>query len=251
MENGQLETEISQGIGTLTFSHPKGNSLPGALLREIANAIAALEEDDSVRVIVLQSAGEKAFCGGASFDEFLAISDLDSSKQFFGGFARVIKAIKHCPKIVIGRIQGKAVGGGVGVACACDYALATKDAAIRLSELALGIGPFIIGPAVERRVGTTAFSHMGIDADWRSAEWALNNGVYASLHDDIAALDAAVKERAEKLAASSPEAMQQLKAVSWEGTDHWDALLDARVEITAKLALNDFAQGIVAKLKNK
>lgn len=246
MEQGNVSTSIENGIGTITFGHPRGNSLPGALLRGIAAAVERCGGDDAVRVVVLRSEGEKVFCGGASFDEFQAAKNLDQAKHFFSGFAVLIMAIRHCPKFVIGRVQGKAVGGGVGVVAACDYVLATEAASIRLSELAIGIGPFVIGPAVQRKVGLAAFSELAIDAEWRDAAWARAHGLYARLFPDISALDAGVAEFAAKLAGCHGEAMRRLKAVLWEGTEQWGDLLPKRYTDTSELALTDFVQQKIA-----
>lgn len=250
MEQGNSSIEIDSGIGIVQFSHPKGNSLPGILLRQIASQIDTLGENPGVKVVLLRSDGEKTFCGGASFDEFLAISDIESSTNFFSGFAKVILAIRRCPKFVVARVQGKAVGGGVGVAAACDYAMATDAASIRLSELALGIGPFIIGPIVQRKLGVAAFSALSIGADWRDASWAARHGLYANVYNSVAELDSEVKAFCEKLTSANPDAMAALKRVLWEGTENWEELLFSRVAITAKLALSDFAKNIVTNLKN-
>lgn len=248
-ENGSLEFEASSGIGSITFGHPKGNSLPGALLSKIASQIEAYSQDDDVRVILLKSVGEKAFCAGASFAEFLAVSNLDESKAFFGGFAKVITAIRKSPKIVVSRVQGKVVGGGVGIVSASDYAIATEAAAAKLSEIALGIGPFIIGPAVERKIGLNNFAAMGIDADWREASWCAEVGLYSKVVADIPALDSAVSEMLAKLAGFNPAAMANLKQVLWQGTESWDSLLAERVGITAELALTDFVQSTIQGLQ--
>ena len=248
-EAGSVRLEVQGGIATITFEHPKSNSLPGALLRSMVTRLDEAGENQDVRVVVIQSLGEKAFCAGASFDEFLSISTLDESKAFFSGFANVIRAIRRCPKFVVARVQGKVVGGGVGLVSACDYALATTEAHMKLSEIAIGIGPFIIGPAVERKVGTPKFSAMAIDAEWRSAEWCKDAGVYAELANSIPELDNAVEKFIEKLSGYNPEACTHLKRVLWEGTEHWDKLLDERLEVTAQLVLSDFAQAKVEEFK--
>lgn len=250
-ELGTVTSTVTNGIGTICFFHPRSNSLPGALLRKIAAAVDEAGANAAVKVIVLKSEGDKAFCGGASFDELCAVKNLDEAKYFFSGFATLILAMRRCPKFVICRVQGKAAGGGVGVAAAADYTLATKSASARLSELALGIGPFIIGPAVERRIGPAAFGEMAIDADWRDAAWAKARGLYVEIFDTTAELDAAVDAMAQKLAGYHEDAMRKLKAVLWEGTDHWPELLPARAGITSELALTDFVQNTVAALQGR
>lgn len=251
MDAGTVHTVIADGIGTVTFSHPRGNSLPGQLLRALAGAIDQLAASAAVRVLVLESGGEKTFCAGASFDELLSVKNLEQSRTFFSGFALVILAMRRCPKFIIARVQGKAVGGGVGLIAAADYVLASDAAAVRLSELALGIGPFVIGPAVERKIGAAAFGEMAIDADWRSAEWARARGLFAQTYPSVVALDEAVRQLATRLAAFHPEAMRQLKAVLWEGTEQWEQLLAERYQITASLALTEFVQGAIAAANRK
>src|SRR3984957_8460999 len=208
MSNGKVETVIKNGIATVQFMHPQSNSLPGTLLMSLAAEIGKAGNNNDAKVIVLKSEGEKTFCAGASFDELISISDLATGKKFFSGFAAVINAMRKAPKFVIARVQGKAVGGGVGLASAADYTLATEAASVKLSELNVGIGPFVVGPAVERKIGTSAFSSLAIDATmWRDAEWARKRGLYAELHSQLAEMDESVDRLARTLAHSSPEAM--------------------------------------------
>lgn len=248
-EQGSVTVEFSDGIGIVTFFNPQGNSLPGALLRDLAKTVEETGIDSRVRVMVLTSAGDRTFCGGASFDELMAIENFDQGREFFMGFARLILAMRRCPVFIIARVQGKAVGGGVGIAAAADYALATANSAAKLSELALGIGPFVVGPAVERRIGPGPFAAMSIDHDWRDAAWCAAHGLYAGVHPDIAELDHAVNALATKLAACSPDAMRELKRVTWEGTEHWDQLLPARAAISGNLVLSEFTRAYIAKFR--
>ena len=249
---GQIETSISEGIATITFSHPAHNSLPGRLLAQLKEAIEQAGQDDEIRVIILRSGGDRTFCAGASFDELMAIQDEVTGKEFFLGFARVINAIRKCPKFVLGRVQGKAIGGGVGLASATDYCVATRFAGIKLSELAIGIGPFVVGPAVARKMGQSAFQQLAIDATaLQSAEWAREKGLYTAVFDDATAMDEYLQTLAGKLAGSSPAAMKELKRVSWEGTEHWDELLDTRAAISGELVLSDFTRNAIAAFKNK
>jgi methylglutaconyl-CoA hydratase len=252
MENGFVKSETADGICTVVFFHPQSNSLPGLILNQLAEAITTAGQNPEARVILLKSEGDKAFCAGASFDELIAINDLEGGTRFFSGFAKVINAIRKAPKFVIARVQGKAVGGGVGIACAADYTLATTDAAVKLSELAVGIGPFVVGPAVERKIGTAAFTQLSINAtEWQSASWAMQKGMYASLHENTEALDLAVLELANRLKASNPEAMAMLKNIFWEGTEHWDDLLLKRAGMSGKLVLSDFTINAISKFKKK
>lgn len=250
--DGYVRSEIEQGIATIEFYHPASNSLPAAILEDLAKTINDIGIDEHVRVIVLKSHGERAFCAGASFDELMAIKNEAEGKKFFSGFAHVINAMRKCHKLIIGRIQGKAVGGGVGLAAAVDYAIATEEASIKLSELAVGIGPFVVGPAVERKVGVSCFSQLAIDATgWRSAEWAKKHGLYAEVHKNLEDLDQAVKHLAERLAHSSPEAMSQLKKIFWHGTEHWDTVLADRAAISGKLVLSSFTRNAINQFKAK
>lgn len=251
-ENGAITVEIKNNIGTIEFYHPKGNSLPGDLLRELANKITEVGNNTNAHVIVLKSKGDGAFCGGASFDELVAIDNADEGKRFFMGFALVLNAMRTCPKLIIVRVQGKAVGGAVGVAAAGDYTFAHESSSVKLSELALGIGPFVVGPAVQRKIGASAFSTLSVDAsNWYSAEWAREKGLYAKVLNTQEELDRSVDEMAHNLANSSPTAMKELKTVLWKSTDHWDSLLEQRAEISGELVLSDYTKNFIAEFKNK
>lgn len=230
MTEGSVESTIIDQVAEITFFHPQSNSLPGALLRKLAATIEEAGANEAAKVIVLRSKGEKAFCAGASFDELISINSEAQGKDFFSGFASVINAMRKAPKFVLARVQGKAVGGGVGLACSADYTLAHVSASVKLSELAVGIGPFVVGPAVERKIGTGAFTQLTVNAtDWQSADWAKEKGMFASLHDNIEELDGAINKLAQQLAASNPEAMKMLKQIFWKGTEGWDTLLMERL----------------------
>lgn len=247
-----VRSEIKDGIGTITFFHPQSNSMPGTQLRNLASEIEKLGKDDAVKVIVLKSEGEKAFCAGASFDELIAIKDLETGKKFFSGFAMVINAMRKAPKFVIARVQGKAVGGGVGIAASADYTMATEAAAVKLSELAVGIGPFVVGPAVERKVGTSAFCQLTINAtEWQSAAWAKEKGLYAEIFSAAADMDKSIEALAQRLATSNPEAMAMLKKIMWEGTENWDDLLMQRAGMSGQLVLSDFTVNAITKFKSR
>jgi len=249
---GYVNQTIDQGIATVEFYHPASNSLPAAILGKLAHTINDLGTDERVKVIVLRSAGEKAFCAGASFDELAAISDEAGGLSFFSGFANVINAMRKCHKLIIGRVQGKAVGGGVGLIAACDYAIATEYASVKLSELAVGIGPFVVGPVVERKTGPAHFAQLAIDAtEWRSAEWAKKHGLYAELHNDADEVDDAVCKLSDRLSHSSPEAMRELKKIFWKGTEHWDTLLMERAAISGRLVLSEFTTNAIRTFKSK
>ena len=247
---GSLLTKIENKIATITFGHPSSNSFPRELLNRLTNEFITLSSNSAVSVIVIQSEGLGAFCAGASFDELLAVSDEAAGTQFFSGFAHLINAMRSCSKLIVGRIHGKAVGGGVGIASACDYTLATKNASIKLSELAIGIGPFVIEPAVSRKIGRTAMAEMTLAAhDWKTADWAAAKGLYANTFETIAELDSAIADFSATLASYNPEALFEMKKVLWEGTRHWDTLLLERAAISGKLVLSDFTRKALSKFK--
>ena len=248
--DGFVNAEVADGICTVTFFHPASNSLPGSILSKLAKTIYTAGGDKDTRVIVLKSSGERAFCAGASFDELLALKNETEGLEFFSGFANVINAIRTCPKFVIGRVQGKAVGGGVGLAAAVDHCFATKHASVKLSELAIGIGPFVVGPAIERKVGTSGFSQLSIDAtSWKTASWAAQYGLYADVFESTEEMDGAVNRLATQLASSSPEAMKELKKVLWKGTDDWDDKLKDLAQISGRLILGDFSKEAINSFK--
>lgn len=249
---GYVNHEIEHGIATIEFFHPSSNALPAAILTDLAKTINDIGIDNRVTVIVLRSAGEGAFCAGASFDELMAITNEAEGKRFFSGFAHVINAMRKCHKLIIGRVQGKAVGGGVGLIAATDYAIASDASSVKLSELAVGIGPFVVGPAVERKVGVSGLSQLSIDATgWRSAEWAKRHGLYSEIHKTVQEVDDSVNSLAERLSHSSPQAMAQLKKVLWHGTENWDVLLSERAAISGHLVLSDFTKNAINKFKSK
>ena len=247
-----VQTEVDdRGVGTITFAHPASNSLPGHLLRKLAESISAAGTSDEIKVVVLRSAGDRAFCAGASFDELVAIQNEQEGLDFFSGFAMVINAIRTCPKFVVGRVQGKAVGGGVGLASAVDICYATSYASVKLSELTVGIGPFVVGPAVERKIGTSAMGMLAIDAkSWKDARWAAQQGMYTEVFDNASDMDNAIDALTTDLASSNPEAMSELKRVLWEGTEHWDDLLMERAAVSGRLVLSSFTKDAIARFKS-
>jgi len=252
MEQGHVISTIENQIGIIEFGHPFSNSLPGNILNKLASTITELSKNENCKVILLKSAGDRAFCAGASFDELVSIKDLEEGRIFFSGFAKVINACRTSQKIIVARIQGKAVGGGVGIAASADYAFATKHSAVKLSELAIGIGPFVVGPAVQRKIGLSAMSELAIDAtQWRSAEWAQNKGLYSSVSESSEIMDEKINELIQKLANSNPDAMRELKEIFWAGTEDWDELLASRAEISGGLVLSEFTRNAIHAFKKK
>ena len=251
MNNGFVNSELKNNISTITFGTPKSNSLPGEILEKLAQTILDEGSKKEVKAILLKSEGDKSFCAGASFDELLEIEELEKSKIFFGGFAKVLNAMRSCGKLVIVRVQGKTTGGGVGIACAADYCFATKDSALALTELNLGIGPFVIGPFVERKVVKSAYSAMSIDADFRSADWCEKHDVYHSVSENIEIMDAEINAFMEKLSTRSSDALALIKKVSWEGTEHFEQLMPERILMSASLILEDSAKENIGKIKER
>lgn len=251
MPEAFVNIEINKGVGEITFFHPSHNSLPGYILEKLASTIEEAGNNPEVKVIILKSGGDRTFCAGASFTELVAIDNFKDGKKFFMGFANIINACRKCPKIIIGRVQGKAVGGGVGLAAATDYCFATKYASIKLSELAVGIGPFVVGPAVEKKIGASNFQKLAINAtEFQSAYWADEQGLFHEVFESVDQMDEAIVTLTTKLTASSQEAQQMIKKVIWENEDHWDGLLEARAEMSGRLVLSSHTKKVLAKYNN-
>ena len=249
--SGSIFTHIDHYIATVTFSHPKSNSFPSDLLQKLVDTFNRLSEDDNVKLIILQSEGDKAFCAGASFDELLAVTTLEEGKTFFSGFATLINSMRKCSKLIIGRAQGKSVGGGLGILAACDYVFATEAADIKLSELSIGLGPFVIAPALERKMGISALSELSLNAkSWKTAYWAEKKGLFNTVFENKRDLDNGIDILTHQLSQYNPEALLDMKKIFWEGTDHWDELLIQRAEISGKLALSDFTKKALANFRS-
>ncbi|MCB0819711.1 MAG: enoyl-CoA hydratase/isomerase family protein [Bacteroidetes bacterium] len=252
MSDAYVKDSLVSGVATIEFFHPEQNSLPGELLSQLAATIERVGQSPDVKVIILKSGGDRTFCAGASFRELVSIGNSSEGKQFFSGFANVINAMRKCPVFIIGRVQGKAVGGGVGLAAATDYCMATKFASVKLSELNVGIGPFVVSPAIERKIGVSATSQIAIDANsFYDASWAMSKGLYTSIYDSAEELDSAVQTFAAHLCTYNPEAMREMKKVFWRGTDDWDILLAERAAISGRLVLSDFTRNTLARFKEK
>jgi methylglutaconyl-CoA hydratase len=252
VKDGYVKSEVHNGIANVEFFHPQSNALPSRILEELAKEIHSISHDEDARVVILRSSGDKAFCAGASFEELAAIKTAEEGLAFFSGFAHLINEMRKCPKMIIGRIHGKCVGGGIGIAAAVDYCIAVDKAEIRLSELALGIGPFVVGPPVERKIGISAFSQVALDATlWRSADWAKRKGLFAEVHETIENMDDSIQRLASALSHSNPVAMAEMKKIFWKGTEHWDTLLFERAAISGRLVLSEFTQNAIAKFKQK
>ncbi len=251
-EKGRVTTVVEEGVGTVVFYHPAHNALPGEILAELAQSILDLGRREDIKIILLKSGGARSFCAGASFDELISIANEEEGKRFFMGFANVINACRSCGKIVVGRVQGKAVGGGVGLASAVDYCMATKYASVKLSELAIGIGPFVVGPAVRRKIGLASFSQLTLNPEeWQTAHWAKDKGLFQEVFDTTEHLDQYVDHFISKIKNYNPEALSELKKLLWQGTEHWDALLKDRAEISGRLVLSAFTRTAIQKFKSK
>lgn len=243
MKQPYVKHDINNQIATVEFFTPHHNSLPADILAKLAHTITELGAHDEVKTIILKSGGNRTFCAGANFQELISIENEEQGEKFFMGFAHVINAMRKCPKFIIGRIQGKAVGGGVGLASSVDYCLATKFAAIKLSELNLGIGPFTVGPAVQRKIGVSAFSQISINCTgFYDAAWAQEKGLYAEVFETPEAMDKAVQDLAEKLCTFNPAAVKEMKKMYWKGTEDWGKLLRERAITSGKLVLSEFTK---------
>lgn len=252
MSAGYVKSHNEHGITTIEFFHPQSNSLPSKLLEELSREIHFAGTHDETKVIILKSEGDKAFCSGASFDELGAIKTSSEGTLFFNGFANVINSMRKCPKLIIGRIHGKCVGGGVGLAASVDYAIAIEKVEIKLSELAIGIGPFVVGPAIERKIGTAAFSALAIDAAmWRNSDWAKRKGLFAEVHENVENMEESISRLANTLSHYHPQAMAEIKRVLWSGTEHWDNLLKERAGISGGLVVSSFTKNAIEKIKAK
>lgn len=248
--NGSLYTSINNKVATVEFGHPASNSFVAELLERLTNEIDKLSDNEKVSAIVLKSEGDRAFCAGASFNELMEVSNLEEGKQFFSGFANVINAMRKCSKLIVGRVQGRAVGGGVGLISACDYVFATEEASVKLSELSIGIGPFVIAPAVERKIGKNGLAELTLAAtEWKNAFWAKEKGLYAKVFNNISDMDKEIDFFVQKLASYNPEALTAMKKILWEGTENWDSLLSQRAVITGKLVLSEFTRNALSKYK--
>jgi methylglutaconyl-CoA hydratase len=252
IKGGYVKTEHHRGITTIEFFHPQSNSLPAHLLDQLAHAVHGAGNDKETKVIILRAGGEKAFCAGASFDELLAVENAEQGFHFFIGFAHLINAMRKCPQFIIARIHGKCVGGGVGIAAAADYAIALQGADVKLSELSVGIGPFVVGPAVERKMGLSAFSALALDAAmWRGAEWAHRKGLFTELYNSVEEMDEAVDRLADHLLHSNPQAMALMKEMFWRGTEHWDTLLAERAAFSGRLVISESSKNAIRQFKRK
>lgn len=247
---GKIDVQYSKNMCKILFQHSKSNSLPLSLLNELTREFNLISENPSINVIVLTSIGENTFCAGASFEELLAIENIEEGKKFFMGFANLINAMRKCPKFIIGRVQGKVVGGGVGLVAACDYVLASEEASVKLSELALGIGPFVIQPVVERRIGKAAFQSLTINSEWRNPEWALQKGLYDKVLRNVEQLDLEIKTLTDRLSSSNPDAIKELKRTFWNDALEWDKLLETNAEISGRLVLTGHTKSFINKFKN-
>ncbi len=251
IKEGHLKIDREHGITTIEFYHPQSNSLPGDLLENLAQAIHSEGLNTNTRVLILKSGGNGTFCSGASFEELSAISTEQEGLKFFSGFAKVINAMRRAPQFVVVRVQGKCIGGGVGIAAAADYAIAVDGADIKLSELSIGIGPFVVGPAVERKIGLSAFTQLTIDSSmWRSSDWAKRKGLYAEVHPEVTGMDESIIRLTNHLAQSNPMAIKELKTIFWKGTEHWDEMLKERAAISGRLILSEYSKAAIAKFKS-
>ncbi|MGB9663666.1 MAG: enoyl-CoA hydratase/isomerase family protein [Ignavibacteria bacterium] len=247
-ENEIVTSEIKDKVCTISFFNPKGNSLSTLHLLRLTKEFNDVNYNENVNVVVLRSGGDGAFCGGASIDELVKFDRFEKAKEFFFAFGKLLLTIIRCQKPVIARVHGKIVGGGIGLVSACDYSIAKKDASLRLSELTIGIGPFVISPFVIRKIGISAFTHLSLDTQWRDAEWGKIFGLYSKVVETNEQLDEEVYKLASDLSKFSMNSLIKLKEILWEKTENWDQLIDERAEISARLILAEIASGRLQKI---
>lgn len=250
---GYVKQEVSkEGIATIEFGHPSHNALPLALLDLLASEIQNAHQNPVVKVILLRSGGDRTFCAGANFDQLLEIRTETEGQDFFMGFAKVISAMRNGPKIIVAQVQGKAVGGGVGLCAAADYVLASKWASVRLSELDLGIGPFVIGPAVERKIGLARFAQLTLNpTEWQTAEWAKSVGLFQEVFAEQAQLEAYTTSFIQRFTNYHSAALQEIKTMLWQETPDWSSLLQERATISGALVVSDYVQTKLRNFKKK
>lgn len=247
---GSIQTTIENKIATIEFEHPASNSLTQELLHRVASELTILSTNPAISVVILKSSGTGVFCAGASFDELLAVSNLDQATKFFSGFAHLLNAMRTCSKVIIGRVHGKAVGGGLGIIAACDYVFATMDSSIKLSELSIGIGPFVIEPALSRKMGKAATAALTLASnEWKDSEWAKSSGLFTKVFAGQVTLDKELVQFSTKLATYNPEAVSEIKKILWEGTENWETLLYERAAISGKLALSEYTKQALQEFK--
>jgi methylglutaconyl-CoA hydratase len=211
MESLRITTR-SPGVAQITMARPAVfNAFDEAMIGELDAAFAQLAADPQVRVIVLAGEG-KHFSAGADLQWMQRASQasLEWNLQDARRFAAMLARIDTCPKPTIARIQGTALGGGVGLACACDIAIAAVDASFAVSEAKFGILPSVIGPYLTNAVGRRQARRLALTAERIGAAEALSIGL---VHRVVAgeALDAAVDETLAALRLGGPNAHGEIK----------------------------------------
>lgn len=249
MNQGSVTTEIRTGFARIVFSHPAHNSMPSQLLSDLVRQIEEAGHNDEIGAVLLRSEGEGTFCAGANLDELLSIKEEETGKDFFMGFANVILAMRRCPKPIIVAVQGKAIGGGVGIAAAADYCLGCRASQVKLSELAIAIGPFVILPALIRKMGVAAAGQLSLDTEWHTAAWGRDNGLFQRVYAGPEELFREARILAERVGKFNPNASARLKQSLWEDTDHWPALLAERAATTGRLVMSGEAKTALGNLK--
>lgn len=238
-----VHTQIENSIAKIQFYNPASNACDPSMLAQMVHAFNTLSANSQVKVILLSSKGNKAFCAGASITHLSELKDMKAATDFFSGFGRLILSMKNCNKIIVTSVQGKAVGGGVGIIAASDYVIATENSGLRLSELMIGIGPLVIAPAVIRKVGVAHFSQLSLKpSTWKDAKWGAAHGLFNELVTDGDSLENVTVDYCNSLASYSAQALSALKSVLWQGTEHWEELLYENAAKTATLSLSEDAQ---------
>lgn len=243
MNLSSVQLNITHNIATISFYSIKSNSFTSIMLHELSQLLDEVSKNETINVVILKSEGEKTFCAGASFDELLQVENEEDASLFFSGFAKVILAMKNCKIPIITRVQGNAVGGGVGIIAASDYAFSLNNCKVKLSELSLGFGPFVIEPAVSRKIGIIAMQNISYNpVEWKNIQWARENNLFQETFETIELMDEKIEIFVNQLSNYSRDALVELKKVFWNNTEHWDKLLYERAAISGKLALSSYTK---------
>ncbi len=209
-----LETD-ARGVARLTLNRAeKHNAMNSAMLDDLTRAAQVLAEDDSVRVVVLTGAGA-SFCAGGDLGwmQQQMAADAEGRRAEASKLARALGLLNALPKPLIGRVQGQAFGGGLGLMAVCDVAVGARGAKFGFTETRLGLIPATIGPYVLARMGEAMARRVFMSARLFDAEEAVRLGLlaYATAPDD---LDAAIEAEVKPYLACAPGAVAAAKALA-------------------------------------
>ncbi len=224
-------------VATVTLNRPDShNAFNPEMIGAITAAFRSLGDNPVVRVIVLTGRG-RSFCAGADVGYMRETADYTFEENVADGQAifDLMQAVDSCPKAVVGRINGAAIGGGAGLTACCDIAIAVERAKFAFSEVRLGIVPAIISPFVVAKIGAANSREMFLTGERFLAPKALEIGLVQQVAADEAALDSAVQERVEQLLMAAPGAQADAKK------------LIRTVSGQPKEAMRDFTTDLIAR----